>query len=198
MMKKKSNGARAKLRAHFLKNAGKVMSSDELRKAAGNTSEWGRRIRELRNEEGYQILTHNDRSNLKPGDYLLEDPKPMPAFARGISKETRALVLDRNGYTCQMCGAAAGEPHPYDATRKTRLHIGHIKDKSLGGDDEPSNLRAICSVCNEGAANITLERPSASKLLAQIRRAPANDQISVLNWLIHKFPKDAKKQLKDG
>lgn len=106
--------------------------------------------------------------------------------------------MDRNGYTCQMCGAAAGEPHPYDAARKTRLHIGHIKDKSLGGDDDPSNLRAICSVCNEGAANITLERPSASKLLAQIRRAPANDQISVLNWLIHKFPKDAKKQLKDG
>lgn len=198
MMKRKSNGARAKLRTHFLKNTGKVMSSDELRKVAGNTSEWGRRIRELRNEEGYQILTHNDRSNLKPGEYLLENSKPIPAFAREISKETRALVLDRNGYTCQMCGAAAGEPHPYDPTRKTRLHIGHIKDKSLGGDDDLSNLRAICSVCNEGAANITLERPSASKLLAQVRRAPANDQISVLNWLINKFPKDAKKQLKDG
>lgn len=198
MKKKSANGARAKLRAHFLKNIGRVMSKDELRKIAGNTSEWGRRIRELRTEEGYQILTHNDRSNLKPGDYLLENSKPIPAFAREISKETRALVLDRNGYTCQMCGAAAGEPHPYDPTRKTRLHIGHIKDKSLGGDDDPSNLRAICSVCNEGAANITPERPSASKLLAQIRRAPATDQISVLNWLIGKFPKDAKKQLKDG
>lgn len=174
------------------------MSSDELRKIAGNTSEWGRRIRELRNEEGYQILTHNDRSDLKPGDYLLENPKPIPAFARGISKETRAFVLDRNGFTCQMCGAAAGEPHPYDPTRKTRLHIGHTKDKSLGGTDDPSNLRAICSVCNEGASNITLDRPSASKLQAQIRRAPAKDQIYILNWLIGKFPKDAKKQLKDG
>jgi len=46
-------------------------------------------------------------------------------------------VLDRNGFTCQMCGAVAGEPHPYDPSRKTRLHIGHIIDKSLGGSDAP-------------------------------------------------------------
>ncbi len=119
------------------------MESNELRKASGNISEWARRVRELRTEEGYQILTHNDRSDLKPGQYLLLDPKPVAAFERGISKETRAYVLDRNGFTCQMCGAVAGEPHPYDLTRKTRLHIGHIIDKSMGGSDEPSNLRAI-------------------------------------------------------
>ena len=28
--------------------------------------------------------------------------KLIPAFARNISKETRAWVLERNGYTCQM------------------------------------------------------------------------------------------------
>lgn len=96
------------------------------------------------------IVTHNDRSNLKPGEYLLVDLKPLPAFGRGISKEARAFVLDRNSFTCQMCGAAAGEPHPYDEGRKTRLHIGHIIDKSMDGTDDTSNLRAICSVCNEG------------------------------------------------
>src|SRR5690242_10894422 len=65
-------GARNKLRAHFLQNIGRVMSSEELRAVAGNQSEWGRRVRELRTEEGYLILTHNDRSELKPGQYLLE------------------------------------------------------------------------------------------------------------------------------
>ena len=64
--------AKARLRAYFLANLGKVMDSDELRLVANNQSEWARRIRELRNEEGYQILTHNDRSELKPGQYLLE------------------------------------------------------------------------------------------------------------------------------
>lgn len=190
--------ARARLRAHFLANIGRVMGSDELRLASGNISEWARRVRELRSEEGYQILTHNDRSDLKPGEYLLENPIPVPAFARDMSKETRALVLDRNGYTCQMCGAAAGETHPYDSSRTTRLHIGHIVDKSQGGSGDLSNLRAICSVCNEGAANLTLDRPSPSKPLAQLRRARGEDQIEVLKWLLRKFPDQARAILGDG
>jgi len=190
------NGARAKLREYFLSHIGQVLDSDTLRDVAG-ISEWARRVRELRNEEGFQILTHNDRSDLKPGQYVLEDPHPKPAFSREISKETRAYVLDRNGFTCQMCGAVAGEPHPYDPTRKTRLHIGHIIDKSMGGTDDPLNLRALCSVCNEGAANLTLDRPSHEKLLIQVRRATGADQLKVLEWLIRKFPKQAKDLTRD-
>ncbi len=184
-------GSRAKLREFFISNVGQILDSNTLRQIAG-TSEWGRRVRELRNEEGMNIVTHNDRSELKPGQYLLVSLKPVPSFERGISKETRAFVLDRNGFTCQMCGAAAGEPHPYDIGRKTRLHIGHIIDKSMGGTDDPSNLRAICSVCNEGASNLTLNRPQAIKLLAQVRRAPTSDQLDVLDWLIKKFPLQTK------
>jgi hypothetical protein len=191
MSAKGKDGARAKLRAHFLSNLGRVMDSEELRTVAGGISEWARRVRELRTEEGYQILTHNDRSSLKPGEYLLESAKPVPAFERAISKETRAFVLDRNGFTCQQCGAVAGEPHPYDSTRKTRLHIGHIIDKSMGGTDDPANLRALCSICNEGAKNLTLERPSATKLLIQIRRATGADQLTVLKWLLEKYPQQA-------
>lgn len=190
--------ARSRLRAHFLANVGRVMGSDELRKVSGGISEWARRVRELRDEEGYKILSHNDRSDLKPGQYVLVDPTPVPAFERDISKELRALVLDRNGFTCQMCGAVAGEMHPYDQTRRTRLHIGHIVDKSQGGTDEPANLRAICSVCNEGAANLTLDRPTARKLLAQIRRAKGDDQLEVLRWLLRKYPEEARSMLSDG
>lgn len=192
------NGAKARLRDHFLANLGRIMDADELRMVSGNTSEWARRIRELRTEEGYQILTHNDLNRLKPGQYLLEDPKPAPAFERAISKETRAYVLDRNGFTCQMCGAVAGETHPYDPGRKTRLQIGHIIDKSMGGSDDPSNLRALCSVCNEGARNLTLDRPTVQKLLIQVRRATGADQLSVLHWLIQKFPEQARKAVSAG
>jgi hypothetical protein len=190
-LKKPSKGARAKLRAHSLANIGRVMDSKELAEVSGGISEWARRVRELRTEEGYQILTNNDRANLKPGEYLLESKKPLPAFSRAISKETRALVLDRNGFTCQMCGAVAGEPHPYDEGRKTRLHLGHVIDKSMGGTDDLANLRAICSVCNEGAKNLTTDRPSARKLLIQIRRATGADQIEVLEWLQKKYPPQA-------
>lgn len=190
------SGARTKLRNYFLQNVGVVLDSDKLRAVAG-ISEWARRVRELRNEEGMNIVTHNDRSDLKPGQYILLDTQTVPSFERTISKETRAFVLDRNGYTCQMCGAVAGEPHPYEPHRKTRLHIGHIVDKSQGGSDDPANLRALCSVCNEGASNLTLDRPTAMKLLMQIRRARGVEQLEVLAWLIQKFPKQAEEYLKD-
>lgn len=183
-----SNGARARLRAHFLANIGTVLTANDLRAVAGNINEWARRIRELRTEEGYPILTHNDRSDLKPGEYLLLSPTPQRAAERAMSKETRALVLDRDGFTCQMCGAVAGEAHPYDPSRTTRLQIGHVIDKSQGGTDDPANLRALCSVCNEGAANVTLDRPSLHKLLVQVRRATQADQRAVLDWLRAKFP----------
>lgn len=186
----KKIGARTRLRDYFLANIGQKLSADELRLVSGNISEWGRRVRELRDEEGYQILTHNDLIELKPGEYILNNPKPIPAFERSISKESRALVLDRNGFTCQQCGAVAGEPHPYDISRKTRLQIGHVIDKTQGGSDDPSNLRALCSVCNEGTANLTLDRPSLHKLLVQVRRATATDQRELLLWLKTKFPKE--------
>ena len=195
MPSNRGSGSRAKLRKYFLENIGNVLDSDELRLVSGNASEWGRRVRELRTEEGFQILTHNDRSDLKPGQYLLLDAKPIPAFERGISKETRAFVLDRNGSTCQMCGAVAGELHPFDPTRKTRLQIGHIIDKSMGGADDATNLKAICSVCNEGARNLTLDRPSSQKLLIQVRRATGADQLELLRWLLRKFPNQAAKLL---
>jgi hypothetical protein len=185
-------GSKSKLRTYFEANLGIILDSKTLQ-AIAESSEWARRVRELRDEEGYNIITHNDDSSLKPGQYKLLELKPRPAFARGISKETRAFVLDRNGFTCQMCGAVAGEPHPYDHTgRKARLHIGHIIDKSMGGLDDASNLRAICSVCNEGAKNLTLPRPDWMKLATQIRRAPNDVQLQALEWLTTKFPNQAK------
>jgi len=69
--------------------------------------------------------------------------------------------------------------------------MGHVIDKSLGGTDDASNLKAICSVCNEGASNATLPRPDLMKLLVNVRRATAQDQLEVLKWLKKKFPNSA-------
>lgn len=162
----------------------------QLRNAAGSgVSEWARRVRELREQEGWPIRTHNDNAGLKTGEYLLEETPPEKAdtsFTRGISAKLRAEVLDRNGFTCQMCGLSPGDIDPA-TMRKVRLHLGHIIDKSLGGKDELSNLRALCSTCNQGAKNITSERPSGIWLLAQIRRAGQNEQRAVYDWLRKKF-----------
>lgn len=182
-------GSKKRILEFFLQNVGKVLESRQIQAASGGVSEWARRVRELRNEDGYQILTHKDRADLKPNQYLMETTKRVPAFARNISKETRAWVLERNGYTCQMCGLAAGDPDPYNPNRTVRLTMGLILDKSKGGDDSPQNLRAICTNCNEGLQNTALPKPARIHLLAQIRRATINDQQAVLEWLLKKFNK---------
>ena len=50
--KTKGYGSRKLLRDYFLSNIGSVLTSEELQKVSGGASEWGRRVRELRNEEG--------------------------------------------------------------------------------------------------------------------------------------------------
>ena len=108
-------------------------------------------------------------------------------FSRAISQRLRAEVLERNGYTCQMCGAGAGDPDPDSPTRRVRLHIGHIIDHDHGGKTEKSNLRALCSTCNQGAKNTVQEPPRWTWLLSQIRRASVADQKKALDWLERKF-----------
>ena len=75
--------------------------------AADGAVQYSRRLRELREQEGWKILSHNDSTTLKPGQYLLVEP-PSPkghvTIERGISAKLWAQVFDRNGFTCQMCG----------------------------------------------------------------------------------------------
>ena len=189
-------GSKALILDFFLANIGTVLTSAKIQAASGGKSEWARRVRELRDEGGYQIQSHKDRANLKPGQYLLETTKRVPAFKRGISKETRAWVLERNGYTCQMCGCAAGDPDPLGGKRTVRLSLGHIRDKSKGGDDTPHNLRAVCSTCNEGLQNSAPPKPNRIYLLSQLRRATIDDQDAALQWLLGKFNLSASKNLK--
>ena len=182
-------GSKEKIRQFLLANIGRVIESHELQEAADGAVQYSRRLRELRNEEGWSILSHNDSTDLKPGQYMLKEA-PVERrdirFVRGISAKLRAETLDRNGFTCQMCGKTPGEIDPATG-RKVRLQVGHIVDKSLGGKDELSNVRALCSTCNEGAQNITPEKPSTIWLLSQIRRAGRDEQRAAYDWLKLKF-----------
>ena len=147
-------------------------------------------MRELREEEGLDIITNNDDASLKPGEYMLRSTqlkKLSPVFGRGVNKRVRAFVLDRNGFTCQMCGAVSGEEHHSYPGKVTRLHLGHIIDLNHGGSDEPSNLRALCAQCNEGASDLTLTRPAYVTLLSQVRRATREDHEALLAWLKQKY-----------
>jgi len=188
-MGKQSKGARAKLRAFFEANVGKVVSSQQLREAAGSdVSEWARRVRELRNEVGMQILTYSDRADLKPNEYVLETLDLRPVIARGISGKVRRRILERNGFTCQVCGAGAGEDSGCEPGKRCRLQIDHILPISQGGTDGDHNLRAVCVYYNKGKADTI--RPASGQAisaLAVIRKLPRDVQEEVYRFLARKF-----------
>lgn len=185
---RRTGGARQRIGDYFKKHVGEIVDVHDVDKMSGISS-GPRRIRELR-AMGWDIRTHHDDDDLKPGQYRLaalpaSDNGDNYKFSQGISARLRAEVLERNGYTCQMCGIGAGEINTEG--RKTRLHVGHILDKSHGGENKLGNLRALCSTCNEGAKNLVQEPPSYTWLLSQVRRAKAGDQKEVLKWLKSKF-----------
>ena len=184
--KKQGGGARERIRVFFEENEGKVVTTHQIREVAG-ISEYARRIRELRNEEGMQILSFKDRADLKPEEYILISKKRLPAIARGMSPQLRNEILERNGFTCQRCGATANDPDPFNPDRKLRLHIDHIVPISQGGDDSRENLRVLCSACNAGRGNLQTPTESARNLLARIRRAPRAVQKEIYEILKRNF-----------
>lgn len=81
-----ARGARERIRLYLVQHVGIVLEGTELEVVSG-ISEYGRRTRELRVQDGYKILTgaSNDPENgveLKPTQYLLLDAEPDKEAAR--------------------------------------------------------------------------------------------------------------------
>jgi hypothetical protein len=184
----KGPSAIRRIRIYFEQNVGRVITSKELQNAAGDVSEWARRVRELKDEHGLQILTHNDREDLKPGQYLLLTLELRPVQKRGMSSRLRRQILERDGGTCQMCGSAAGEDSGCEPGKRCRLQVDHIVPISQGGTDDPSNLRSVCVFFNKDKADII--RPASGQAisaLAVIRKLPRDVQREVFDFLARKF-----------
>jgi 5-methylcytosine-specific restriction endonuclease McrA len=177
-------GARDRIRKFFEDNVGKKVTTKQISRVA-KISEYARRIRELRNEEGMQILSYRDTPTLKPDEYLLVTKQRQPRFSHRIDKAQRARILERNGMTCAMCGVTAGEPDPYNSNRKITLHVDHIDPDGLTTDE---NLRTLCHNCNEGRSNLVIPpTPNTLTTLRTIRRLGRAEQRRIYEELGKKF-----------
>ena len=178
------HGGRRKILEFLLQHVGEVVTSKSISEASGRQGQYGRRLRELRNEYGYDIASHRDDIKIPVDGYILRSSKPSNyRFKRTI--KAKAFV-NRNGSTCQVCGAGAGEIHP-DTGRRVVLEVGHDKDNNTGGSDNPLNLKALCQFCNQPASDALPDPTDSVKLLTQVRKGSRKAQLDVLEFLKRKY-----------
>ena len=184
----------------FQLNLKKIVTSEELAQIWGkNTgkpiSHNIRRIFELRDEKGYNIINHKDEdSGLKVDEWKLldEDPDENKIRERGVTKRIRFEVFERDNYTCQVCGLSQGDDDPYKEGRKITLHVGHIKahkrqdptetvKKKLDVDD----FITLCNVCNEGEKNKDFK--GKITLLELVKKSSDGEKQSIYDYLTDYF-----------
>jgi 5-methylcytosine-specific restriction endonuclease McrA len=88
------------------------------------------------------------------------------AFGRGISAGLKNTILEHDELTCRMCGVAPGDIDDLTG-REVTFHIGKISLKRLGGKDELSNLRVLCTSCYRGAYELLKKGTSDNRPLSQ-------------------------------
>lgn len=144
-----------------------------------------RRIRLCRTIRGTRTWG-NPHSADEPCEAKPASEKCEVTFALGISARQRADILDRDDLFCAMCGVAPGDIDDLTG-HEVEFNVGIIESKNIGAKGELLRFRTLCSTCNQGAKNITAEKPTGIWLLSQVRRAGQDEQIAVMNWLREKF-----------
>jgi hypothetical protein len=128
-------------------NVGRPVTGEELRYVAGNKTEWARRVRELRTEQGWPVATRNTGlPDLAVGVYVLQADRQSPAHDRVIPDDVRRAVLRRDDYRCKQCGWSHRE---WNASDPRHLEIHHIEHHAKGGSNEPVNLKTLCTICHD-------------------------------------------------
>lgn len=146
-IRKEKTGVRDKLLKYFRKNVGKKITGEELKYLAKDKSEWGRRVRELRTEYGWPVMTRNTgRPDLDVGVYLLEADRQSPEHDRKISDMVKARVLARDGYACVQCH---WHHDKWNRSDPRHLELHHVVPHAEGGENTEENLITVCTVCHD-------------------------------------------------
>ncbi len=145
---RKSNKAVIKKVLEFLReNAGKPVTGEELRYVANGRTEWARRVRQLRTEYGWPILTRaSGGPDLPVGVYVLEEDRQSPEHDRTIPDMVRGTVLRRDGYKCVECGWTHND---YNRSDPRHLELHHVTPHVDRGANTEENLVTLCTVCHD-------------------------------------------------
>ena len=144
-VRRKKASVTDKIIEYFRKNVGAQITGEELKYLAKDKKEWARRVRELRTEQGWPIVTKNSgREDLPVGVYVLEEDRQAYEHDRAIPDVVRVAVLQRDGFKCVVCGWNRSMLSPDDPRKMLELHHKHHhKDR---GENTVENLETLCNV----------------------------------------------------
>lgn len=146
-IRKEKISVQAKILKYFRANVGKTVTGEEIRYVAGDKTEWARRVRELRTEEGFPVVSkQTGRPDLPVGSYLLEEDRQTPPHDRRIPDPVRRAALRRDDYTCQNCG---WKHEMWNRSDPRHLELHHIQHHAQGGENTGENLITLCTVCHD-------------------------------------------------
>ena len=101
-------------------------------------------------------------------------------YQKGINygfASSRAHALDRDNYTCQICGV-----------KNTRLEVHHIKYRSQGGSDDLDNLITLCEDCHHNLHKGKVELKVKGKKKSSLKHAT---QMSIIRCMLLKHYPEA-------
>ena len=113
------------------------------------------------------------------------------SFDSSVPESVKASLSDEDEVQCGMCGLSLGDVDEYTG-RIATFCADWIPNNGISSTSRFPEVRILCSTCNQGAKNITGEKPTAIWLLSQIRRAGQQEQKAVFEWLVKKFGQTAK------
>jgi HNH endonuclease len=146
-IRRENIAVRDKILKYLRKNVGQKVTGEELKYLGKDRSEWARRVRELRTEYGWPIVTQNTgRPDLEVGIYLLEADRQSPEHDRHISDPIKRKVLRRDDYKCTICKWSHKE---WNRSDPRHLELHHRKPHVKGGENTESNLVTLCTVCHD-------------------------------------------------
>lgn len=144
-IRRKKLGMREKMLEYLRKNVGKPVEGDELAYVANGGNSWPRRLRELRTEQGWPIVTRQQgRPDLAVGQYMLERDRQAPVHDRRIPDPVRLSVLQRDNFACRVCGWTVSDRDENDPRKCLELH--HLEEHVRGGGNDEDNLLTLCNM----------------------------------------------------
>jgi hypothetical protein len=146
-IRKEKGSVRDKILRFLKANVARGVTSEELRYVAGDKTEWARRVRELRTEFGWPIVTKSTgRPDLGIGVYVLQADRQSPEHDRLIPDDVRGEVLRRDRYKCLECEWSHDE---WNHSDPRHLELHHIKHHVKGGENIKDNLKTLCTICHD-------------------------------------------------